>query len=63
MTIYAVTWNDSWLGQLSLIQPNADEAITCALGIALRGAGKVSEVRALMLTHDERLTVLIGPEV
>ena len=45
--VFGVVWVDNMLGPLTLVKPNAAEAISSARSIRAKGAGKVSNVRAV----------------
>lgn len=54
-TIFAVCWQDHLVGALHIKKESAADAIASQQSIAIRGLGKVSHVRAVELTPDNRL--------
>jgi len=59
--LFGVIWTDNALGPLSLVKPNAADAIASARDIRAKGAGKVSNVRAVRIPAGENRFIDLDP--
>lgn len=57
-TIYGIVWLDNLLGPLTLNQPDKESALKTSEDMRIRGAGKISNCRAVEVTSENKLIYL-----